>query len=61
VPVTVLSSTGDPRASDELQGRWQDQTVGAFDRHTLAGGHFAVFEQATVTHKYISEALRPWV
>lgn len=61
LPITTLASTDDPRASEELQARWDEQTTGEFELHTLMGGHFAVFEQATLTHKYISEALRRWV
>ena len=61
VAFTVLSSTDDPRASHELQARWQDLTQGSFDLHTLVGGHFAVFEQATLTQKYLTESLRPWL
>lgn len=61
VPITGLTSTDDPRASQELMARWGEQTTGEFELHTLVGGHFAVFEQAELTHKYISEALRIWV
>lgn len=61
VPITALPATDDPRASEELVGRWCEQTTGEFEQHTLMGGHFAVFEQASLTHKYISEALRRWV
>ena len=61
LPVTALPSTDDPRASVELQTRWCEQTTGEFEQHVLMGGHFAVFEQASLTHKVISEALRRWV
>jgi surfactin synthase thioesterase subunit len=61
VPITALPSTDDPRASQELVARWREQTTGEFDLHTFAGGHFAVFEQATLTHSYLFEALRKWV
>jgi len=61
VPITALPSTGDPRASQELVARWREQTTEAFELHTLVGGHFAVFEQAALTIKHISEALRRWV
>jgi surfactin synthase thioesterase subunit len=59
VPVTVLSSTADPRVPHELQAGWREQTIGAFDLHTLVGGHFAVFEQAELTCRYLAGALRP--
>jgi surfactin synthase thioesterase subunit len=61
IPLTVLSSTVDPRASQETQAAWGEQTTGPFELHTFVGGHFAVFDQAGVTHKYLAEALRPWV
>jgi surfactin synthase thioesterase subunit len=61
VPITAMPSTGDPRASQELVARWRDQTTREFELHTLVGGHFAVFEQAGVTHKHIAEALRRWL
>lgn len=61
VPVTALASTHDPRAEHDLVGRWGEQTARTFERHTLVGGHFAVFEQATLTHRYVAEALRRWV
>jgi surfactin synthase thioesterase subunit len=54
VPLTVLSSTDDPRAPHDLQAAWRDQTLGPFDLHTLMGGHFAVFEQPSVTHKIMA-------
>lgn len=60
VPITALPSTDDPRAGRDLVAAWRDQTLGRFDLHTFVGGHFAVFEQVKLTHKYITEALRPW-
>jgi surfactin synthase thioesterase subunit len=61
VPITAFPSTNDPRASQELVARWREQTTARFELHTLVGGHFAVFEQAALIHRYISEALRQWV
>ncbi len=60
VPVTVIASTRDPQAPRELQDRWRDQTTAAFRLHLLAGGHFAVFEQATSTHQQLATALADW-
>jgi surfactin synthase thioesterase subunit len=57
VPLTVLASTDDPRASHRSQQGWEAETSAEFALHTLAGGHFAVFEQAALTHKHIAEAL----
>ncbi|MBC6447366.1 thioesterase II family protein [Actinokineospora xionganensis] len=61
VPITILASTDDPRASLARQQRWQELTSASTDLHTLVGGHFAVFEQAVSTHRIVSAALRPWV
>lgn len=57
VPVTVLASSGDPRAPHGRQDRWRDQTTAAFRLHTLAGGHFAVFEQTHLTLRHVASAL----
>jgi surfactin synthase thioesterase subunit len=59
VPVTVLASTGDSRASYARQSRWREQTSISSDLCLLDGGHFAVFEQPKVTHRCILDALRP--
>jgi surfactin synthase thioesterase subunit len=57
IPLTVLASTEDPRAPHELQDRWREQTTAGFRLRTMLGGHFAVFEQATLTQRYITAAL----
>jgi len=56
-PLTVLSSMGDPRASDAAQARWQELTTGSFTKRTVLGGHFALFEQPERTTQYLLEAL----
>ncbi|HEX6498624.1 MAG TPA: thioesterase domain-containing protein [Micromonosporaceae bacterium] len=60
VPITVLASTDDPRASGASMVAWRDLTTRRFTTHTLVGGHFAVLEQAGLSQAYIAEALRPW-
>lgn len=60
IPVTVVSSTADPRASRDLQERWAEQTTAEFRMHTMVGGHFAIFEREDLTHGYFAEALSPW-
>jgi surfactin synthase thioesterase subunit len=60
VPLTVIASTRDPQAPHELQDRWRDQTTAAYRLHTLAGGHFAVFEQTATTHAHLAAALADW-
>jgi surfactin synthase thioesterase subunit len=61
VPITVLASTDDPRASRETQDRWREQTTAACRVHTIVGGHFAVFEQPELTRNYLAAALRGWI
>ncbi|WP_344672007.1 thioesterase II family protein [Catenulispora yoronensis] len=61
VPITVLASTDDPRAPVEQQEMWLGETVGPVRQHTLAGGHFAVFEQGALTRSLLTEALAQWV
>jgi len=56
-PLTVLSSMGDPRASDPSQARWQELTTGPFTKRTVLGGHFALFEQPERTTQYLLESL----
>lgn len=60
VPVTVLSSDADPRATDALQRRWREQTTASCTVRTLTGGHFAVFEQPTLVKRHLAEALHAW-
>jgi surfactin synthase thioesterase subunit len=57
VPITVLSSTDDPRAPEPAQQAWREQTLAGCAIHTLAGGHFAVFEQSQATLGRFAEAL----
>ena len=61
VPVTVLSSSDDPRAPHETQQQWRDQTLAGFSLHSLAGGHFAVFEQQELTLSRLVGALAGWL
>jgi medium-chain acyl-[acyl-carrier-protein] hydrolase len=61
LPVTVLAAHGDPRAAEDEMPLWAEQTTGPFELHTVGDGHFAVFEHAGLTHKYLAEALRPVV
>lgn len=61
VPVTVLSSTDDPRAPHEAQRQWREETLGGFNLRTLPGGHFAVFEQAQLTRAELIGALAQWL
>ncbi|MDG4785097.1 thioesterase domain-containing protein [Micromonospora sp. WMMD1102] len=58
VPVTALAATADPRVGPGDMEAWAGHTAGPFRLHTLTGGHFAVLEQAAVTHRHIAEALR---
>jgi medium-chain acyl-[acyl-carrier-protein] hydrolase len=60
VPITVLASTADPRAPHGLQTGWRDHTTAAFGLNLLSGGHFAVLEQASATHRYLAGSLANW-
>ncbi|ACU75839.1 Thioesterase [Catenulispora acidiphila DSM 44928] len=61
LPLTVLHADGDPRAGAAATAAWREQAGGEFVLHTVGQGHFAVFEQARITHKYLLEALTPWL
>ena len=61
LPITVLSSDADPRASHAQQEAWRDQTTGRCDVHMLTGGHFAVFERPPLMKQYLADALKPWL
>jgi surfactin synthase thioesterase subunit len=58
VPLTALAATADQRVGTGEMAAWAGHTTGPFRLHTLVGGHFAVLEQPTVTHRLIAEALR---
>jgi len=58
-PITVLASTDDPRAVEQTQALWSEQTLGACRVHTFEGGHFAVFEQQETTFGHLRAALAP--
>lgn len=60
-PITVVASTNDTRVRPDLQYRWREQTSGGFEQRTIDGGHFAVYEQAAVTHRYLREGLETWL
>ncbi|MBV9821069.1 MAG: thioesterase, partial [Actinobacteria bacterium] len=61
VPITVLSSTDDPRAPHETQRQWREETLGSFTLRTLPGAHFAVFEQPRLTRAELLAALSGWL
>lgn len=61
LPITALPSTADPRIAQAKVDSWRTQTSREFVLRPFEGGHFAVFEQAMLTHRLLSEALRPWV
>lgn len=61
LPVTLISSDRDPRVSGARQRRWQEVTTGFWQEKVLGGGHFAVYEQAPLVHRFILEALAPWL
>ncbi|GAA3444573.1 thioesterase II family protein [Planomonospora venezuelensis] len=61
LPISLLTSSADPRVSPAKASGWRALTSAGFTPHPFDGGHFAVFEQAPRTHAIVAEALRPWV
>jgi surfactin synthase thioesterase subunit len=61
LPISLLTSSADPRVAPEKAAGWRALTSSLFASHLFDGGHFAVFEQAQRTHTIVAEALRPWV
>lgn len=57
IPITVFAATEDVGADVEQLAPWEEQTCAEFRMHTLAGGHFAVFDRAPEVHRLISAAL----
>ncbi|WP_225851868.1 thioesterase II family protein [Micromonospora sp. AMSO12t] len=57
VPITAIAASHDPRASAVSMHGWREETTGRFRAHSIGGGHFAVLEQPSVTHRYIGAAL----
>jgi medium-chain acyl-[acyl-carrier-protein] hydrolase len=57
VPITAFSADADPYADRKQVSPWSEQTSRSFNMHSLAGGHFAIFEQAPRIHAWIAEAL----
>jgi medium-chain acyl-[acyl-carrier-protein] hydrolase len=57
VPITAFAATEDKGAEPEQMSGWGQQTSARFHLHSLAGGHFAVFDQAALIHRLITETL----
>lgn len=57
VPITAIASTADPRATVPAMRDWAARTTAGFTMHTVAGGHFAVLEQAETTRRHLTAAL----
>jgi surfactin synthase thioesterase subunit len=57
VPITAFAADADPRAEVAQVEAWREQTSAEFALHELAGGHFAVLEQAERVHETIAGAL----
>lgn len=57
IPLTAIACTADPQASVAEVAAWRNHSTGPIELRTLIGGHFAVFEQASVTCRYIAEAI----
>lgn len=61
IPITAMPSTDDSRIKAETVTPWGEQTTREYELQPFVGGHFAVFEQAALTHKIISKALLKWM
>jgi medium-chain acyl-[acyl-carrier-protein] hydrolase len=59
VPITAIAATADLRVGTAAMQRWQRHTTNRFELLTVAGGHFAVLEQAEATKRIIRRALAP--
>ncbi|MFL6115921.1 MAG: thioesterase II family protein, partial [Catenulispora sp.] len=57
VPITAFAADGDPRADVAQLAAWREQSDAGFALHELAGGHFAVLEQAGLVHDVIAGTL----
>ncbi|WP_340539832.1 thioesterase II family protein [Nocardioides sp. GXZ039] len=59
VPVTVIATHDDARASFSQQARWTDRSTRPGQVHTLTGGHFAIFEETERVTRLVRDALVP--
>jgi surfactin synthase thioesterase subunit len=57
VPITAFAGTEDEGARPAQMSAWGEQTTAEFRMHTLAGGHFAVFEQNQSVLDHITAVL----
>lgn len=57
VPITAIAATADLRVGRAAMQRWERHTTNRFEQLTVAGGHFAVLEQAEATKRIIRRAL----
>jgi surfactin synthase thioesterase subunit len=57
VPITAIAATADLRVGAVAMREWERHTTDRFDLLTVAGGHFAVLEQAETTQRFIRRAL----
>jgi medium-chain acyl-[acyl-carrier-protein] hydrolase len=57
VPITAIAATADLRVGAAAMQGWKRHTADRFELLTLAGGHFAVLEQAEATQRIIRRAL----
>ncbi|HTJ69392.1 MAG TPA: alpha/beta fold hydrolase [Actinospica sp.] len=57
VPITVFAATEDEWGDPDLMKGWVEHTSVDFEMCTLAGGHFAIFEQSDTVHGVITASL----
>jgi medium-chain acyl-[acyl-carrier-protein] hydrolase len=57
-PITAVSGTRDPTAPPPALAAWGAHTRGAFEHHTLEGGHFFIQERAPAFLELLARVLR---
>jgi surfactin synthase thioesterase subunit len=59
IPITAFASTRDPFADPELVAAWERETSAGYAQLVLDGGHFAIFENASIVLGRIAADLEP--
>ncbi len=57
IPITAFAATSDAGTEVSQLAAWDEQTSARFHLHTLAGGHFAIFDRAPEVLAVIADSL----
>jgi medium-chain acyl-[acyl-carrier-protein] hydrolase len=60
VPMTAFAGIGDPGAGPDDMAGWRDQTTAPWRMVALNGGHFAIFDNASIVQQQIATDLAAW-